>query len=377
MTLRVLHCIYDDPANPWVAGGGAVRVREIYRRLLADVKVTVATGSYPGARDEQIEGIRYQRLGARSPYAWSRLTYGRAASGLLRRGDYDAAVFDFSTYTPVRLPRGRPVGVTVHHLTGESARARWGGLLGPVVQRMERRMLRQGRFFSATSLATRDRLRSVVSAGAEIRLIQAGVDDALFELRRRESDYLLFFGRLDWFQKGLDVLLDAVAILARERPGVRLRIAGRGKHAEQLLSTARSLGIRDNVELIGPVSDEERSALFAGARALLMPSRFEGFGMAAAEAMAAGVPVVASNVGSLPEVVHPPEGGVVVPAGDAEALAAAAGALLDDPASRRKLSRTARRSAERFRWDRVAEQHLEFLQAIKAGTRDLAGRSRR
>src|SRR5690606_6215701 len=161
--LRVLHLIYDDPRNPWVAGGGAVRVFEIYRRLRGRLaSVTVATGAYPGSRDETIEGIDYVRLGAAGPYYWSRATYTRMASRLLATTDYDVAVLDFSTYTPVRIPADRPVGITVHHVTGESARDRWGPILGRGVALQERLRLRRGRLFSATSGATEARLRRML-----------------------------------------------------------------------------------------------------------------------------------------------------------------------------------------------------------------------
>jgi glycosyltransferase involved in cell wall biosynthesis len=368
--LRVLHLIYDDPGNPWVGGGGAVRVREIYRRLAPRLaRVTVATGAYPGARDETIDGIHYRRLGAARPYAWSRLTYARAASRLLERGDYDAAVFDFSTYTLLRIPQGRPVGITVHHLTEQNALDRWGRVVGRVVAGAELKRLRQGRVFSATSRATHERLEALLGSDAVIRRVEAGVPDALFALPRDPQGYLLFFGRLDWNHKGLDLVLEAAARLIRERPGLRLRIAGRGKDGPRVADEVERLGIAGAVDLIGAVGDDRRDQLFSGAELMLMPSRFEGFGMAAAEAMAAGVPLVASDAGSLPEVVDPPAGGVVVRSGDAPALAAAAGALLDDPERRRRTSETARRSAERFRWDRIVDRHLEFLNVIRAAGR--------
>ena len=162
--------------------------------------------------------------------------------------------------------------------------------------------------------------------------------------------------------------MDVVKILVRTHPRLRLRIAGRGKDGERVRAAARALDIDRNVELIGPVDDAKRAELLAGARVFVMPSRFEGFGMAAAEAMAAGVPVVTSNAGSLPEVVDPPRGGVVVPAGDAAAMAAAVDSLLRDPAERRRLSESSRVSAQRFRWDNIADQHLEFLKAIQQGS---------
>jgi glycogen(starch) synthase len=215
-----------------------------------------------------------------------------------------------------------------------------------------------------TSRATHEILRELVSPGTALIPVGAGVPDELFELPRDEQDYLLYFGRLDWFQKGLDTLLGAVALLARARPGLELRIAGRGKDADRVAAVAEELGIARNLRMLGAVSDAERQRLFAGARVLLMPSRFEGFGMVAAEAMAAGVPVVAAAAGSLPEVVAPPHGGVLVPPGDPAALAGAVERLLADAPARQALSESARASAERFRWRAVARQHLEFLEHI-------------
>src|SRR5690606_11624405 len=194
-------------------------------------------------------------------------------------------------YTPLRLPRQHPVGITVHHVTGRTATDRWGRILGRGVAAQELARLRHGRVFSATSRATYDRLRQLLGPDRDIQLVEAGVPDELFDLPRRESDYLLYFGRLDWFQRGLDVMPDAVRLLVGRRPELRLKVAGRGKDLRRVVEQASRLGIRENIEVLGPVDEERRNALFAGAALLLMPSRFEGFGMVAAEAMAAGVPV--------------------------------------------------------------------------------------
>jgi glycosyltransferase involved in cell wall biosynthesis len=365
--LRVLHAIYDDPRNPWVAGGGAVRLFELYRRLVGEVDATLVTGSYPGSRDETIDGVRYRRVGARRPYAWSRLSYAAAAARLLRTERYDVGVFDYSVYTPLRWPGDRPIGLTIHHLTCTTARQRWGPLVGGVVAVKERSDVRRARWISVTSSATREALERIVDPRAVLIPVAAGVPDELFDLPRAEGGYLLYFGRIDWFQKGIDTLLEGSARVLRERPTLELRVAGRGKDVERARALARDLGIESRVRFLGGVTAAERDELLAGARVLLMPSRFEGFGMVAAEAMAAGVPLVASSAGSLPEVVDPPHGGVLVTPGDAAALAAAVSRLLDDDDARARLARSARASAERFRWDRVAGQHLEFLRQIQRG----------
>lgn len=367
MIPTVLHVIYDDPANPWVGGGGAVRARELYRRLVGRVNVTIATGNFPGARSETIDGIPYVRLGAQRPYAWSRLTFGRAATRLLKKAEYDAAIFDFSGYSPVFLPRDRATGVTVHHTSSPTARHRWGSVLAKALGYVERAMMRRAKRASATSLASKATIESV-APGMPVDMVAAGVPEELFTLPRNPQGFLLYFGRLDVFHKGLDVLLEAIAILARERPGIELRIAGRGNGAERVRELTRYLGIERNVKLLGAVSDGERNALFSGAAVQLMPSRFEGFGLAAAEAMAAGIPLIASSAGSLPEVVDAPRGGVLVPQGDPEALAVATARLLDDPAACEGLSVSARESARRFHWDAVADAHLAFIENIVATT---------
>lgn len=373
--LRVLHCIYDDPKNPWLGGGGAHRVAEIYRRLAGRVAVTVATGNFPGARDEESDGIRYIRLGARTPYLWSRLSYAHAATALLSRAEYEVGIYDFSAYTPVRIPRGRPVGVIVHMLMGPTAEARWGRVLGPGLWYAERALLRRARWISTVSSWTAEQLRALVPPTTEIRVVGNGVPDLFHRVERADQGYLLYYGRFDVVQKGLDTLLRAMAILVRDRPSLKLIVAGRGKDAARLPGMARELGITANVHIREGVTREETLALFAGAAMLLMPSRFEGLPIVPMEAMAAGVPVVASAVGGTPEVVAAPEGGLLVPPDDPEALARAADELLSDAERRFRISRVARRLAERFSWSRVAEEHFSFLEHVAASAGSIPRRS--
>ena len=196
-------------------------------------------------------------------------------------------------------------------------------------------MLAPARRYSATSAATLELLRPLAPPEAEIDLVYAGVPDELFTLERGERDYLLYFGRLDVFQKGLEHVDCRLRASAAVRPGVRLKLAGRGKDAARVRALAREHGVESSVEMLGAVSEAERQALFAGALVQLMPSRFEGFGMVAAEAMAAGVPLVAAAAGSLPEVVDlAPRRPARARGRCAAALAAAVARLLDNPRER-------------------------------------------
>lgn len=366
--LRVLHCIYDDPANPWLGGGGAHRVYEIYRRLTDELDVTVAAGAFPGAEDGPREGVGYRFLGARHPYALSRLTYGRAATALLRQVHYNAAYFDFSVYTPIRVPPSGPVAHVVHMPIGTTAPRRWGRLLGRMVAAREERMLGRARRVQTTSRWMAQWLRPRVAPGADITVVRSGVDDSFFQVERAESDYVLYYGRFDLYQKGLDLLLDAASSFLETSPGARLVLAGRGKDAAEVQARAAALGNRVEVR-----QDPDRSTvqdLMAGALCLVHPSRFEGLPMVPAEAMAAGVPVVATGVGAVPEIVTRPgeaSAGRLVEPGRRDELAAAVSVLLADPALRSRLSARARTSARRFSWDEVAEAHLAHVRAIARG----------
>jgi glycosyltransferase involved in cell wall biosynthesis len=364
--IRVLHLSYDDAANPWVGGGGAVRAHEIYRRLTAALDVTVLTGAYPGSVDEIRDGVRYRRVGRTTPYAWSRLTYGVAASRSLRRGRYDAAVLDHSIYTPVWIPRRAPVGVNVAQLPGRSARERWGVVAGAALSGLERVMLRRARTVSVVSEYLRSEVGPAARRDARLFVVPAGVDDSLFQITRREQDYILYYGRFDIFQKGIDLLIEAARTVLPARGGLRLILAGRGRDADRVRALVRSAGMEGVATVEEEITPGRRAELFAGALVLIMPSRFEGFGMVAAEGMAAGVPVVATDLDSLPDVVGAPHAGVLFRGGDPQALAESVQALLDDPVERRRLSEAARVRARRFTWDAVAAAHLEFLQQVMA-----------
>jgi len=134
------------------------------------------------------------------------------------------------------------------------------------------------------------------------------------------------------------------AAVAREMPA-RLMLVGEGPELPRAESIAEELGVRDRVHVLGQRGEVER--ILPCADLLLLPSESESFGLAALEAMACGVPPVASRVGGLPEVVVDGESGILCAAGDVESMAARSAALLRDPAAYRAMAAAARLRAER------------------------------
>jgi glycosyltransferase involved in cell wall biosynthesis len=167
--------------------------------------------------------------------------------------------------------------------------------------------------------------------------------------------YLLFVGRLR-IRKGVEVLLAALPALRERFPGVRLLVAGDGEHREALEGKTAALGLGTAVAFLGRAGAARVRGLLNGARALVVPSTYEGMPLVVLEAMAAGVPVIASRVSGIPEVVVDGETGWLVPPEDPAALAAALAAVLADPAeAERRGEAGRRRAAERFRSAVAAE----------------------
>jgi N-acetyl-alpha-D-glucosaminyl L-malate synthase BshA len=161
---------------------------------------------------------------------------------------------------------------------------------------------------------------------------------------------------------------DVVRVFARVRAArpARLRLVGDGPERASALALAASRGVAADVEWLG--EREDLPALLAGAAAFLLPSASESFGLAALEALACGVPVVASNVGGLPEVVADGEVGFLHGAGDVEAMAASVGHLLDDPALRARLGAAARARAESlFPVEPAVDRYEAIYRRVLAG----------
>lgn len=132
-------------------------------------------------------------------------------------------------------------------------------------------------------------------------------------------------------EKGHGILLDAMAAVATKIPDVRLLVIGDGPDRESLKLKAEALGITSNIVWMGQKAPKEVYEFYRITDIAIVPSLFEGFGLAAAEAMAAGLPVVGSDVDGLREVVEEGVTGYLVPAGNSHALAEAIVRLLENP----------------------------------------------
>ncbi len=150
------------------------------------------------------------------------------------------------------------------------------------------------------------------------------------QAQRTGEEYLLFVGRLR-IRKGVEILLEALALLGSRLPELRLLVAGDGEQGPSLERKAVSLELTDRVRFLGRCSGGEVRELLAGARALVVPSIYEGMPLVILEAMEASVPVVASRVSGIPEVVEDGVTGWLVPTENVDELARALEEVWRDP----------------------------------------------
>ena len=202
---------------------------------------------------------------------------------------------------------------------------------------------------------------------ARVSVIYNGIDTEAIE--RAQPAALLMKGvligliaRLEW-RKGVGDLLDAWPIVSAAAPDAHLLIVGRGAMDAEVRTRAVT---QERVHVLG--YREDVPALLKRLDIVAVPSHWEGFGLIAAEAMAAGKPVVAARASSLPEIVRDEKDGLLVPAHDPHALAAALIRLINDPEQRAQMGQRGRaRVAETFGVERMVDEYEQLLDAVVRG----------
>jgi glycosyltransferase involved in cell wall biosynthesis len=221
---------------------------------------------------------------------------------------------------------------------------------------------------AAAVVANSGGLRQLANAfepGFEIPVIPNGIDLESYRTAGRDwmSPRLFSAGRIV-HQKGLDLAMRALGGL--NELNWEWHIAGDGPQMPALQSLAKELGIGDRVHFLGWQSREELMKCYGQANIFLFPSRHEGMPNALLEAMASGLPVVASCISGNEELVVDGETGYLVPSEDVEALQTALKQLLSDPALREQMGRASRQYVEvHYSWESTAQQYALLLEKVK------------
>ena len=384
--MRVLLINYEYPPLGGGAGNATANIaRELAGLGVEVVVLTSAFGDFP--REETVDGYRIHRVATVRRRAdrcsvFEMLVFMASAAvgimGLLRRWRPDLSVAFFG------IPSG-PVAWLGRVIFGVPfvVALRGGDVPGyqPYDLALYHRFLRPVIVFlwrrSVAVVANSHGLAALARQSApdlDIRVIPNGVDAVHFSPGTGTGGdaaiRLLLVGRLQ-HQKGVDVLLEALSGLA-ERDRIRLLLVGDGPKRAALAEQVKQLGLEAQVDFCGWTDRDRMPSRYRSAEIFVLPSRDEGMPNVVLEAMASGLPVVATRISGSEELVIDGETGFLVPCEDAAALGNRLSVLIRDAALRQRMGRAGRqRIEETFQWRRVADAYrdLAFEQIMKARIR--------
>lgn len=339
-------------------GGIEHRIHEVSKRLSSKHEMIVLTGRLPGTKaEEETDGYRVIRLPSRLVDIYNPPFI--STPGVLKAlNELEPDVVDFHyrwapSYTKAMNRYRGKWTFTFHNTYGEGHGLNRAVSL--INDAMFCRRIREQRVICITEFIKGDLVKRGFSPDM-LEVIPPGID--LEERHGPEGDYILFIGRLVG-TKGIPYLIRAMA-----KVDGKLIIVGDGPEKRRLEAAARSAGVAEKVMFTGRVTEEEKAGLLSNCRVFAMPSLFESYGLAVAEAMSWGKPVVASRVGGLPEVVG--DGGILCRPRDPLAIAAALNYMLEDDRARQEYACRARKHIQRFSWTNVVRD-------IEATYRKVAG----
>jgi glycosyltransferase involved in cell wall biosynthesis len=387
----------------WAGDTEPAFVHELCRQLAPRFDLCVVAPHAAGAqRCERMDGVRIRRF-RYLPGRWQTLAYEGGMPAKLRRQPWRliqvpfflAALF-LTAWLEAR--RRRPEFIHAHWLIPQGLIAvllravlPWKPAVvctahgadlytqrGHLARRLKSWTLRRT---DALCVVSRAMLAPALALGARpaaVEVASMGADlDACFVPGDgdREHDCIIFAGRLVE-KKGVPVLLDALSRMGARRPRARLVIAGEGPERARLQERARELGVAHRVEFLGAVSRTRLAELYRSAVLAAFPFVIaddgdqEGFGLVVIEAQGCACPVIVSDVPAVRDTVVDGETGLVVPMGDAAALADRIEALLADPGLAQRLGMNGRRAAlQHYGWSAVAGRYARILQDARARSR--------
>lgn len=285
-------------------------------------------------------------------------------------------------YGLLKLQQQYPLVATVHHpitrdrdiaVAAANSRGhrwlikRWYSFLT-----MQQKVVNQLHHVITVSKTSRDDIaREFGRPAANMQVIANGVDTSTFAPRAdivRHSMHLITTASSDQPLKGLSVLLQALHALHNDFPSLTLTVIGKLNPGGSTEKELQALQLTTAVNFVSDLSREEMVALYAEATLAIVPSRYEGFGLPALEAMACGTPLICSNGGALPEVAG--SAALMVPAGDVHALQQAITRCLNDEGLRQHYANAGLQHArQHYRWEVVAEQLASYYyQLLPAAT---------
>jgi len=366
--VRILILNWQDRENPQ-AGGAELHLHQIFGRLATRGHTVdlLCSGWKNATRRVKVDGIDVHRVGSRHTYPF--LAHRYYKKNLASLG-YDVVIEDLNKaplYSP--LWKTNKLVALVHHLFGATAFRETAAPLAAALWLAERPIgsLYKKLPFEAVSESTADDLVKRGVPRSQIRVIYNGVDTSYLTpdpTVRSSTPLFIYMGRLKRY-KGVDIVIRSFAHLRHAT--ATLEIAGTGDYRPALEALARELGVESRVKFLGFIPEENKVNLLRRAWAAMLASPKEGWGISNMEAAACGTPVIASDSPGIRESVVDNQTGFLVPHGDIAAMAEKMRKLAESPGLVESMGKAARDFAEKFSWDRAANDTIAHLEEVVRG----------
>jgi glycosyltransferase involved in cell wall biosynthesis len=359
-------------------GGGAARYAfELSLQLVKlGIEAVVITHAHPGQpEEEEIAGVKIKRvqgLVLNNPHRAASPFLFRRCHKYILDGKFDV-VHGLDVYSSMALMVIRfahrhqiPCVLTCHTVMDPSFLIFMQRLLRWAFIKVDRLIAvsRASTRFSR-SLGFPERRITIVPNGVDLSYFNVEIDTVAMreELGIGDEPLVVTASRLIK-RKSPDLLVSAFARVLKVVPDAKLVIAGSGREEDNLSRQIKDLNIINSVFMVGELSKEKVAQLMAAADVFVLPSKMESFGLSLLEASAAGVPVVCSNAGGVPEVFQDGFNALLYPPGDDNAMAEAIICLIQDKELAKSISANAVETASRFTWEMAAERTTRVYEEV-------------
>ncbi|MEK9151118.1 MAG: glycosyltransferase family 4 protein [Patescibacteria group bacterium] len=381
--MKILFLNYEYPP----LGGGAGNATEYLLKEYAqvpDLEVHLVTSSADDKAHEATVGdqvfvhslpigkspqtLHFQSIFDVLRYSWAGYRFARK---LLSPGDFDAIHAFFSVPCGVQAYLlGRrfkiPYIVSLRGADVPGYSERFSFLyifLKPII----RFVWKHSAFVVANSEGLRE-LALRTNREQPIDVIHNGIDSNHFSPRpeaRPEDAFIITLGASRvTMRKGVQYLIEAVSMLVAKSPQIRLKILGDGDDKERLENMVKVMKLESHVMFLGRIPREETAPYYQEASVFVLPSQNEGMSNALLEALASGLPIIATDTGGSKELVADGENGFIVKMRSAEDIAEKLARLIADPALRQRFGEASRTRAEKMSWKNIARQYVEVYRNI-------------
>lgn len=363
---------------PPKSGGIGYYVYNLSKKLLErGHQIAVITPiSVSRTRREIVDGIDVFRVRLIPSYPFHIWIYGFFINSLFRSLESQLTLVHLHSPMSPPIRTSLPTITTVH--TSMKIDARYHEILDVhsmavkalsmiIYPPIELNLLRSSTKITAVSQSVADGLNEYGFDPHEVAVVGNGVDESIFSPPKSKTyrdNYVLFTGVLRP-RKGLFDLIKCAECVCKVDPDVKFVICGRGPFLSILQEKIRQAKMQKRIMLLGYVRRKKLIQLYQNATVHVVPSHYEGLPTVLLEAMACGLPVVATDIGGINEVITTGENGFLVPPKSPEDMGNTILRLLDDRGLREKIGRAARETIEeRYTWDKITDNILEVYEDL-------------